>query len=134
MADMTIFDWERTAEFRSLSEQQQFFVRSYVESQEDRVFAAQSAYSIADKEVARIKSYKCLDSEKVRRALYRFHGVDPDLAILKERVLAAADDPNVTQAQVDALRLALALHGVNVEGTKTCRTRRTKRTKKIKTV
>jgi len=62
----------KTPEWRRLSTQQKFWLRTYLEPGEDQWLATNCAYGITTGESARAFSYKIVKQKKVRAALDRY--------------------------------------------------------------
>jgi hypothetical protein len=113
---MSGFELSRTQEFSHLSAKMGRFVLAYVQGlidtdTADPVAAVKFAYNTKNDESARTFGFQLLSNIKVILTLNRFFGVTPNEAFLKQ-VERAIYNPNISVAQVDALRLYSAIHGI----------------------
>lgn len=99
MTNMDIAEFQQTPEFLALRPRQRAFVLSFIETEGNLVESAALNYNTGDgrdvsrrsRENARTFAYKVLRSERVRRALWRYHGIDSHVATLQERILKLQD-------------------------------------------
>src|SRR5580692_4129934 len=105
-----------TPEFSHLSSKMGAFVLAYVQAlidtgAADPLAAVKASYDCGSDESARTLGYELLANPKVILTLNRFFGVSPDEAFLK-MVERAIYNPNISVAQIEALKLYSAIHGI----------------------
>jgi hypothetical protein len=113
---MSLYDLVRTKEFDSLSLKMQKFVVIYLRSltpsgAADPLSAVKAAYNCKSDQNARILGFQLLAKPKIILTLNRFFGVSPDDAF-RAQGQKSIFNSKLTTAQVDALKLYSAIHGI----------------------
>ena len=106
---LTVEQIQETQEYLRLTQKQQLFVATYcggglLDGNYDAVAATRTAYQCKSMEVARIMSYSLLQNIRIIEVLNRHFGVTPIEEFLVQ-VNRAINNRNLTQAQMDALKL-----------------------------
>ena len=106
---LSIEQIQDTPEYQRLTQKQQLFVATYcagglLDGKYDAVAATRTAYQCKSAEVARIMSYSLLQNIRIIEVLNRHFGVTPIEEFLVQ-VNRAINNRNLTQAQMDALKL-----------------------------
>jgi hypothetical protein len=117
---MDVYKLSQTQEFSHLSPKMARFVMAYVKTLTDTdtvdpLAAVKYAYNTKNDESARTLGYELLANPKVILVLNLFFGVTPSEAFLKQ-VERAIYNPNLSVAQIDALKLYCDAHGIQRSG------------------
>jgi hypothetical protein len=113
---MSLYDLARTKEFDSLTLKMQKFLVIYLRSLTptgvaDPLASVKAVYNCKSDQNARILGFQLLANPKIILVLNRFFGVSPDDAFLAQ-LQKSIFNKKLTTAQVDALKLYSAIHGI----------------------
>jgi|SRR5690242_11004777 len=113
---LTLDEIRATPEFQRLTEKQQLFVATYIESGFDRVMAVLTAYNVkgGDRARAQRMSYPLTQNPRIIHVLHMYFGSSPTDEFLEE-ISRAISNKRLTHAQVEAMVLKSRVLGLSTE-------------------